>query len=226
MIKQLSEAGSLQQNKAGIVTGRKCDFTKQDPNDFADVTHMLVDPSCSGSGILSRLDYLTAEEDEENASDVKMQERLNGLSAFQLSMLEHAFHFPNLRRLVYSTCSIHQEENEGVVMRALSSDIAKSKGWKLATRQDVLPSWSNRGLPEYCNGDQELANSMIRCEPGGTTDDTTKDATSVDVEATNGFFLACFIRPASNAAKNRKRNERAREKVKEAKRAKKSHGIV
>ncbi|KAG9076475.1 hypothetical protein FS749_011751 [Ceratobasidium sp. UAMH 11750] len=39
------------------------DFLAQDPRDsrFAKVTHILLDPSCSGSGIVNRLDHLTQE---------------------------------------------------------------------------------------------------------------------------------------------------------------------
>ena len=36
------------------------DFLTTDPSDerFANVSHLLLDPSCSGSGIVNRLDYL------------------------------------------------------------------------------------------------------------------------------------------------------------------------
>ncbi|KAG8906321.1 hypothetical protein FRB99_007101 [Tulasnella sp. 403] len=48
--------------KAGCknVQTRHADFLRIEPSDpqFQDVTHILLDPSCSGSGIVNRLDYL------------------------------------------------------------------------------------------------------------------------------------------------------------------------
>lgn len=182
---------------------------------------MLLDPSCSGSGILSRLDYLNSDEQDGDQQDKegKEQERLRGLSLFQSNMIDHAMHFPGLRRLVYSTCSIHHEENESVVMRALQSGVATERGWTLAPKKDVLPSWPTRGLVEHCNGQASTADSMIRCEPGGAMK-TSNEEGLVDVNATNGFFLACFVRHSNNNAKNKKRNRRAKEKAREEKRAK------
>lgn len=46
-------------------------------------------------------------------------ERLQALAGFQQKMLAHALRFPALQRLVYSTCSVHQEENEDVVCGVL-----------------------------------------------------------------------------------------------------------
>lgn len=54
--------------------------------------------------------------EEENAN---LPERLQALSRFQRKMLAHALKFPALQRLVYSTCSVHQEENEDVVLDVL-----------------------------------------------------------------------------------------------------------
>ncbi|KAG2017844.1 williams-Beuren syndrome critical region protein 20 copy A [Coprinopsis cinerea AmutBmut pab1-1] len=65
------------------------DFLTIDPEDnkFRPVTHILLDPSCSGSGIVNRLDHLipTAIEEEDIPN-----ERLAKLATFQLKMIQHA----------------------------------------------------------------------------------------------------------------------------------------
>lgn len=54
---------------------------------------------------------------------------------------------PLLEKVVYSTCSIHQRENEDVVMAVLPH--AKEKGFELAC---PYPSWPHRGLPVFEGG--------------------------------------------------------------------------
>ncbi|KAJ8586927.1 williams-Beuren syndrome critical region protein 20 copy A [Rhizopogon salebrosus TDB-379] len=151
------------------------DFLTIDPSHpkFSLATHILLDPSCSGSGIVNRLDYLLEDEIE-----VVEEDRLNKLAAFQLMMIKHAMKFPSVQKIVYSTCSVHATENEHVVGSALQSDEAKSRCFKLAPRGDVLPTWSRRGQAEEMGtGD---ADSLVRCVPGE--------------DGTNGFFVSCFIR--------------------------------
>ncbi len=46
-------------------------------------------------------------------------ERVESLARFQEAALRHALRFPGLQRLVYSTCSLHARENEGVVAAVL-----------------------------------------------------------------------------------------------------------
>ncbi|OXB36785.1 nuclear protein [Cryptococcus neoformans] len=168
----------LAKARCSNVQAQRADFTDTDPKskEFKNVTRILLDPSCSGSGIVNRLDYLVDDDTEESDSKT---ERLEKLASFQLQMVLHAFKFPSAQRIVYSTCSIHPEEDERVVMAALQSNTAKENGWCLATRESVLPKWERRGRPEEMQGDEELANGVIRCLPE---------------DKTNGFFVSCFVR--------------------------------
>ncbi|KAG9013968.1 hypothetical protein FRB94_004348 [Tulasnella sp. JGI-2019a] len=154
------------------------DFLQINPKEstYKAVSHILLDPSCSGSGIVNRLDYLVETEDDDGAKE----DRLQKLSAFQLSMIRHAMKFPSVSKIVYSTCSVHPEEDEHVVRDALAS--LEGKGFfGLAPRSLVLPEWPRRGL---AGGLGTLdTESVLRCSPGQ--------------DATNGFFVACFVRVGS-----------------------------
>ncbi|CAK9785657.1 S-adenosyl-L-methionine-dependent methyltransferase [Cutaneotrichosporon oleaginosum] len=171
-------------------TATRGDFTQADPADYPNVTRILLDPSCSGSGIVNRLDYLV--EQEENEDD----ERLDKLAAFQLQMIQHAFKFPAVTRIVYSTCSIHAEEDERVVAKALKSGGGR---WRVASRASVLPAWERRGRVEELGPDAE---GVIRCLPE---------------DKTNGFFVSCFERVDGSGQKTEgsEREKRKREEEEE-----------
>lgn len=224
-------------------------FLKLGPNsnDYSNVTGMVLDPSCSGSGIVGRdeggivvhlpnADYVdppskhskkrkrndksTKEKpapapapETEDAEDIQEEEpdsapkdalelatRLIALSDFQLRIIEHAMAFGSARRITYSTCSIHGEENEGVVVRALLSDAARVAGWRVMKREeqvDGMKRWHRRGdisaveAALKSSGDSsddldnaEVADACIRC------DKSTEDGTM-------GFFVAGFVRDES-----------------------------
>ncbi|KAJ3062834.1 putative 28S rRNA (cytosine-C(5))-methyltransferase, partial [Quaeritorhiza haematococci] len=125
------------------------DFLKVDPTDpkYKKVEYILLDPSCSGSGIVNRLDHLAPTQSHS-------PERLSALSSFQYSALLHAFSFPNVKRVVYSTCSKFEEENEEVVRRVLEAqDVFGLAG-------EVFPGWKRRGFEKY-----DGAENMIRTVP-------------------------------------------------------------
>lgn len=228
---KLASADSIVQVKASS------DFIAANPasEEFSSVGAILLDPSCSGTGIVGRddaikmhlpespngqpalpkqdknkkrkrgedgskqsqsADTLNLELDdaspEETPMEGKLTERLVALASFQLHILTHAMRFTNAQRITYSTCSIHFEENEGVVFQALASSVAKERGWTIMKREtqiEGLRKWPRRGVWEddklKCNVDESTKNAVldacIRCDKG------TNDGTM-------GFFVAGFLR--------------------------------
>ncbi|KAH3662610.1 hypothetical protein OGAPHI_005862 [Ogataea philodendri] len=134
--KMCDKAGGL-----GCIRVQQGDFTATNPEEYPQVTGLLVDPSCSGSGIFGRAF-------EENDAQEYTEERLKKLASFQASIMKHAMKFPNARKIVYSTCSIHAQENEQVVVDLLLDKAVQKQGWRVCNRKDVIPSWPRRGLVE------------------------------------------------------------------------------
>lgn len=159
------------------------DIKADDPT-FSKVRAILLDPSCSGSGITAeRLDHLlpSYSADHRDGSSANDQ-RMEKLATFQKKALVHALSFPAVERVVYSTCSIHQAENENVVEAVLP--LATYLGFKLAT---PFPQWPRRGLPVF-----EGAQHLLRTDPS---------------EDTEGFFIALFVKSAESSRRpHRKRH--------------------
>ncbi|PNX88515.1 methyltransferase NSUN5-like protein, partial [Trifolium pratense] len=133
-----------------------------------------------GSGTAaSRLDHLLPS--KVAGQDIDM-ERLNKLAAFQRKALQHAFNFPALERVVYSTCSINQIENEDVVKSVLP--IAESHGFQLAK---PFPEWQCRGLPVF-----EGSENLVRTDPA---------------KHGEGFFIALFAKKDANLSVRSNKND-------------------
>ncbi len=175
------------------VVPTQADFLTVDPADakFSRVRAILLDPSCSGSGMVTRVDHGAqggagggillpdvAPEDSifeaaaaaarpkskglgrpggrtGNHSNKRGAKRsregkagsegqdVSALAAFQLAALCHALSFPQVLRVAYSTCSVHKQENEAVVLAALARVNAQGKQqWRTVP---ALPSWPRRG---------------------------------------------------------------------------------
>ncbi|NWH81454.1 NSUN5 methyltransferase, partial [Piaya cayana] len=184
--------------RAGVTAFRLAqqDFLTVDPGDpqYRRVTYILLDPSCSGSGMVNRAPQ------EEAAPSAQ---RLQALATFQRKVLSHALRFPALRRLVYSTCSLHQEENEDVVRSVLEESGSTFRCGTTGGRSvwghsggtpgsalthishhrlvDAFPSWPCRGLAAFPG-----AECCLRASPTATL--------------THGFFVAVLERHEDRAA--------------------------
>lgn len=238
-----------------VTVKQKQDFLKLNPHasEFADVTGLILDPSCSGSGIFGRdeatikvhLPSVTTEEtntkskkrkrggqqqqqakppstepepsngevieeetpDQDSSDALKLQARLDSLSTFQSRLLQHAMSFPAAKSITYSTCSVHDEENEHVVVKSLLSDVAKKQGWRVLKRSEQVEGmrkWHKRGVK---NGVErtlsdlgkkldaaEIADACIRCEKGGE-------------DGTMGFFVCGFVRNTAHEQEAKEMDE-------------------
>lgn len=181
---------TLQAGCGSLVKIHVGDFTQLAvPDLFKDVTAALVDPSCSGSGIFGRKSLDSPNDSpSQELRDQRLQDRLSRLSSFQFQVVKHAMGMPNARKIVYSTCSVHAEENERVVIDLLLDSKVKEWGWQLSPRSEVVPTWPRRGIvdefEEVFRNDKLkcrlLAESCVRALPredGGI-----------------GFFAVCFQR--------------------------------
>ncbi|KAL1552322.1 putative 28S rRNA (cytosine-C(5))-methyltransferase [Salvia divinorum] len=165
------------------------DFLNLDPTDpsHSKIRAILLDPSCSGSGTaLDRLDHLLPSHSADGSGYVDAT-RLRKLAAFQKRVLEHALSFPAVERIAYSTCSIHQIENEDVVNSVLH--LATSRGFQLET---PFPQWPRRGLPTF-DGSEHLLRTDL-------------------VEDKEGFFVALFVRRENLEDRRRKKQRRTQRK--------------
>ena len=113
-VKVLEERlAALGDMKKGVkVTVIKEDFLKLFPEDsrlsgLIPVTHINLDPSCSGSGM--------------DGPKTNGKKQLQSLASFQSMMLKHAQNaFEKVQTVCYSTCSVFPVENEEVVMSTVS----------------------------------------------------------------------------------------------------------
>ncbi|XP_017848770.1 probable 28S rRNA (cytosine-C(5))-methyltransferase [Drosophila busckii] len=146
-----------------IVTPILGDALTMDAERCPEVEYILVDPSCSGNGMQSRISVSDEQKDDK---------RLYKLAGLQIKILSHAMSaFPNVKRIVYCTCSLWKEENEQVVKRCLELN----PSFKLLSCKKALRNkWQNVGDKEYA----KIGKNCLYCLP--------------DYDLTDGIFLAMF----------------------------------
>ncbi|XP_018055344.1 PREDICTED: probable 28S rRNA (cytosine-C(5))-methyltransferase isoform X2 [Atta colombica] len=157
----------LEKTHALCVEPLNQDVLTLDPKLYSYVEYILVDPTCSGSGIIDR----PKQSDMDGMPELK---RLKNLQSFQVYLLRYAlFNFPNAKRIIYSTCSLHPEENEEVVDEVLAN--VGNAYRLLPVRQLLKNNWTNFSSKKYNCGDL--------CLYSKPNDDFC-----------NGFFVAVFER--------------------------------
>lgn len=152
----------VQGTNATIVQTINRDVLEVKDEDVPKVEYVLLDPSCSGSGMLNRFE-----------SEVRNKDsgRLYKLAGLQHKLLTHAVtSFPNVKRVVYSTCSVYPEENEEVVLSVLrkvgnfklvnAGDLLDGK-WKNFGGENVYPGLGNQVL--YARTAEDLSNGFFVC---------------------------------------------------------------
>ncbi|KAI4503501.1 hypothetical protein M0802_001723 [Mischocyttarus mexicanus] len=137
------------------------------PDQYPNIEYILVDPTCSGSGIVDRPKLGKKDGEYEEG-------RLKNLQAFQVFLLRHALlNFPTVKKVVYSTCSINREENEDVIDEILTN---VGDAYKLVSIKKYLKKdWLN-----YSSEDSSCKKKCIYARP--------------EVDLCNGFFVALFKR--------------------------------
>ncbi|XP_015605203.1 probable 28S rRNA (cytosine-C(5))-methyltransferase isoform X2 [Cephus cinctus] len=158
----------LEATKCSCVESINADVITIDSSKCPDVEYILVDPSCSGSGMTDRLEV-------DGVKQAKCAPaRIKSLQSFQVLILRHALlNFPKAKRIVYSTCSIYPEENEQVVDEVLST---VGDAYRLVPVGTILDgNWRNFSSKDYACEDKCL---YARSE----------------TDMTNGFFVAIFER--------------------------------
>jgi len=94
---------------------------------WCDVTKIMLDPSCSGSGMSHRRILQETDSDE----------RIEKLAQFQEKAIQKAMTFPKAIEISYSTCSVHKRENEQVVENVLK----ETQEWKQSNAAARLASF-------------------------------------------------------------------------------------
>ncbi|KXS14220.1 S-adenosyl-L-methionine-dependent methyltransferase [Gonapodya prolifera JEL478] len=175
---------------SAVVSVNEGDFLGTDVSEapWSEARAVLVDPSCSGSGLVGREEWSNNEQADAGVGE----ERLRRLADFQFKAVTHAMTFPSAVRLAYSTCSIHAIENEQVVARCLTYSGEHGLGWQL---QRAIPEWRRRGVQSEGLEDEQ-ADCCVRADPEG--------------DRTTGFFVAVFVRTAllSSAVANEEAHEK------------------
>jgi putative methyltransferase len=139
--------------------------------DRSKVEYAAVDPSCSGSGMLNRLsDFSQGCKTQEEFKQFVLKQvytrsktetqRIRNLANFQYKLISFTIEtFPNLKYLVYSTCSLYREENEDIVKKVLD------KHPEITLANVFADKWPIRAFNFYEDPKYDIMSHAIRENP-------------------------------------------------------------
>jgi putative methyltransferase len=177
------------QGASNFCTPTMRDFmTVNTDEEFPETTHILIDPSCSGSGLVAT--YSLGESPKLGEAEHEIvEESVSSLAREQLALILHAMTLPNAKVIAYSTCSVHRAENEDVVIAVL----AARSDWCLV---QAVPQWPHRGLdlPEFA----DIKSKVCRA--------------NFEKDGTNGFFVARFEKTMATDEEKLSKKERKKKR--------------
>ncbi|RZF36127.1 hypothetical protein LSTR_LSTR007201 [Laodelphax striatellus] len=145
-------------NDAGVIGPETC----------ANVEYIVVDPSCSGSGMSGRdkLEDLELQFQPQHRQTPSPDQRIQKLQNLQTYLLKHALsNFPQARCIVYSTCSKEALENEAVVEKCLNC--ARLNGFGVVDLSVRLKGWRHFGHPGFRCGPRTVYTKEADLMNGG-----------------------------------------------------------
>ena len=207
----------------GIVRVCEADFRTAavDTPPFDRATHILVDPSCSGSGGAGghtggRQEGGHAADDgaQEEASreDAAYWDRIRSLAELQQALVLKALSFPRAVAVVYSTCSIHQVRGQALEMAEARS--SATAACKCSPRRPLLPTQlENEDVVKAVLAAAPPGWRLARCLPQWPTRGLAQVAhgnlcvRAGEADETHGFFVARFERGGEGLAPPSRRGE-------------------
>ncbi|XP_038180997.1 putative methyltransferase NSUN7 isoform X3 [Arvicola amphibius] len=154
-------------------------FVSIEPKDprLQNVKVILLLPRCSGLGVSNPVEFILNEHGDTGLLQDLSQggttkNKLEILAQEQYEQLAHAMKFAKVQAIVYCTCSVYTEENEAVVMKALSCQNQGIKIQPYRLSPPVLPLCSLKEM-------QLSVDRFFRLEPS---------------DVTNGCFLSILTR--------------------------------
>ncbi|KAF4104596.1 hypothetical protein G5714_013927 [Onychostoma macrolepis] len=146
------------------------------------ISVLFLMPACSLSAVSNPVDYIMQENRDPRlmldlSQDSVSPEKLQTLVCQQRKVLQRAVQFPQVRAVLYSTCSVHPEENEEVLKTVLSQtqeNHSTAPPYRLSS-----PSLLQDSITEDDEGSEEMKTTFFRLEAS---------------DHSNGCFLALLTR--------------------------------
>ena len=187
---------SKENNKMNVCV-ENIDFLEYKNNN---INAIMLDPTCTGSGLTYH---------ELNHFDSKRKDKISMIVQNQQKLLLHAMkNFKNCNLIMYSTCSILEQENEGVIEYCLNNvnnvNYADDNvNWKCVK---IFDSWPQRGLSTR-EDDSDNKEDNKKTDGNGYDFGDCCVRTYPEKHGIHGFFVCCLIRDSTSNVENKENGD-------------------